>query len=479
MKKTIHRYTAFFRYISNTQIFKALYFVALIIAFYGGYALVSNVDNLKGAIFFPFTFNYFNLFFFCLFCILTIYTCSCFDQFNFYIIRMETKRKYIIELLSIVLFVNLIFLIMFLLLFIAFAILSQGITLEAVKYFYGITIGQYAMFYLLRYFAFLFLITAIVALFHVMFKSKFTIFIVGFILSGFFISTEFMEMEIVGFQWLPWKYFATIHYESFTKEIIFSLVYLINIVILTAMVLYSYLNLQKLRRSKYILINDISYLWNKRKHVLMSWLIVPVVALLFVNFKNYYSLIDLVNSSMGIGINSDSSMLSIIVYLFFLSLSIFLVLDLFLKDLKGNLALIFMRMKLSDWYVNKIMVLSLFVLFMKLVSYLIIFLLIIIFKGIYGYLNFNIVNILLTDFMSTVMIQLVSILVYIVFSFPARYKLIAIIGLLLFIGLYIYILPNIFDWILFMAIICILLFIISYSIFKNKNKSILQNVGGI
>ena len=479
MKRTIHRYNEFFRYIASTPKFRALYFVALIIAVHGGYTLVENAGSLKIAIFFPFTFNYFNLFVFCIFSILTIYTCSSFEQFNFYTIRMKTKKRYIIELLGIVIFTNFMFLLMFLFLFLAAAIVKQGFSLEDVAYFYDMSIGQYSIFYLLRYFILLLFTTTIITLLHAILNSKFTMLIVGILLCGFLKNTEFMKMDIVGFQWLPWKYFTTPNYESFTREIHFSLIYLTNIVLLIIGIIHLYLNVEKLKKIKYILINDIFYLWNKKKYVLILWIIIPIVVLLLVNLNSRSNLIDLVNSTMGTGINNESDNLSIIVYLFFLSLSIFIALDLFLKDMKSNLAIIFMRIKLNEWYIDKIIALSLIILSMKLLSYFIIFILIIIFKGTNGYFDLSIVNILIIDFISTLVIQLTSVLIYTTFQFSKTYKIVSIIVATLLLGGYVYMLSNKISYMIAMIVMGILIFIVSQFMFRKKGKTILQKVGGI
>ena len=96
------------------------------------------------------------------------------------------------------------------------------------------------MFYLIKYFIILILLSIIVGLIHHRFSYKGSVPLILIVLSGFYLVE--MQSGVVGFQPLLWNYFMLLNYGSFTMEICYSALYIL-ILEIVCYLLYKYITM--------------------------------------------------------------------------------------------------------------------------------------------------------------------------------------------------------------------------------------------
>ena len=167
-------------------------------------------------------FDIFNIFVFLILFINTLNICTTFDnEFSFYIIRLNNKKRYIKELLKNVLIFNILHLTIF---FLIYFTIKCFLTYEPGSYTlyqnYNITNNLYLIFYLGRYIILSLLFCLIESLIYINFKTKIvcifnSLFIMGFLLSS---SSDMIYNKFLIF---PWSYFNNIKYISFSMEVLY------------------------------------------------------------------------------------------------------------------------------------------------------------------------------------------------------------------------------------------------------------------
>ena len=223
----MHNQLKILNYIASTERFKAIFAMTVILSLYGSIVLGVSTDNFIDSIFIPFQFPIFNVFMFSLLLLNTLNTCSIINKnFSFYILRLQNKKKYCIELLKSVILVNLFLLcLFFLFFFIVLNIFKLG-KIQIHNYQnYNVTNLIYVIFYLFRYIFIAIGLTMFSALLFLNFKWKITLVIDGIFLAMFLLIP--IDMEIKNhFSLSIWSYFTNTMYSTFLTEISFSLLFL-------------------------------------------------------------------------------------------------------------------------------------------------------------------------------------------------------------------------------------------------------------
>ncbi len=227
---------------------------------------------------------------------------------------------------------------------------------------------------------------------------------------------------------------------------------------------------------KYLMINDISYLIKKRKKILLALFLVPLI-LLLINIAAKITFVNRVNLCMGtnwIGFN-QSSILQFIMLLFNLSIYIFLIVDIYVKDIAYQLDNIFLRIKPSKWLLKKSIVFINITFILKLTQYVILFLAVVLLGK---SANFNsALRLLFSDFIYIIFIQFLFIIIYVISACTSKMKFIpyfVFAFLMAIIPKNIYGLSN--NQILGMILINIIFLFLLTIIFKLFNKKIIENV---
>lgn len=248
MKKKWHNQIAILNYISSTERFKLLYLLGIILAAYGSFVLGVGIPSIFDSVLCTFTFPIFNIFFFAFLFLNTLNTYDTFTKkFDFYMIRLESKKKYIREILKNVLLMNLYYILIFLFLYFTFLNIVQfGKFVITSHSHYSIHNAFYSFFYLGRYLIYALLFSSIITLLLEKIGTKITSCIVGVFLFFFLIFGTSGSIQH-HFIYLPWPYFDIVIYDSFSLELCYSLLYAF---ILEFIFLIFYRNMYQRRKKK-------------------------------------------------------------------------------------------------------------------------------------------------------------------------------------------------------------------------------------
>lgn len=226
---------------------------------------------------------------------------------------------------------------------------------------------------------------------------------------------------------------------------------------------------------KYMIYNDIDYLIRKRKTILLLVLLIPLVSIFIAAFASATPN-EIIIYSLGLSVNTKNiGVIELIMYLFNVSLFIFLVADLYIKDVAYQLDNIFLRTRPAKWFVKKTILFMICVLFMKLIEYLGIFIFFVIVKNV-NIINQDFIKIFFCDYLYILLIQYLFLLIYIISIYLSKHKWVC---LLLFVVAMIFIPKNIFSLrndllIILGAIVGVQ--IIIYLMFRISSKKIIESV---
>ncbi len=233
------RYFSILNYITDNERYKALFFVNILICLYAVFGLASGVGNYIDAIYVVFTFPMFQILFLISLFFLTMQVCLVFfDYLDAYQIRLRNKKNCMRELIYLVILSDVIYIIQFLILFLAFLNLTNYGMYKIHQWAeYPVNNLIYVTFYMVRFILFSILCSVIFSLFYnPRHFGKIILFIIVF-LSGFILLNGVQYHFILLI--LPWTSFLNITYPNFTIELVSSLCYLCFLFI-SAVAIYLY-----------------------------------------------------------------------------------------------------------------------------------------------------------------------------------------------------------------------------------------------
>lgn len=230
MKSKFHNQIKIINYITSTDKFKLLFILAIVFSIYASLILGNNINNVIDAIFIPFQFNIFNIIFFALLFLSNLNTCSMFEKnFDFYIMRLQNKNKYIKESIKNSIIINLFYILIFLILYFSFLIIFKSNQFEIHNYAnYNVSNLAYLIYYLLRYIVLAILINVIFTYIYINFKNIVTISINVIFLIFFLIRSVSIE-PINNLNIIIWDFFSSSHFSNFSLDLLSFLILLIII----------------------------------------------------------------------------------------------------------------------------------------------------------------------------------------------------------------------------------------------------------
>ena len=181
---------------------------------------------------------------------------------------------------------------------------------------------------------------------------------------------------------------------------------------------------------KYLLYSDIEHLLKKRKTLIIFFIISPLIIAL-ININLPISFIEMVNMNIGTNIRSESGILEIIMYLLNISTIIYIITDLFIRDIKYQLDNIFLRKNLFVWFWEKVILFILILIIIKLFQYLNLTLAIILFTN--QAFDISIFGVIITDLIYVILVGFVFLLTYVMSLVYKKIKVFLIFFLLIFI----------------------------------------------
>ncbi len=226
MRSRSHNFFVLLKYLMDTEKFKVIFFITLIIALYGAIVLGIEANSLSESILLIFQFPIFNILLFLIVFFNTLSVCSIFSKkFDFYLIRKKSKKEATKEIMFFTSIYNIIYLIMLFIMVISFCLLLKGSNLNNLNYLnYSVDNNTYMIFYIIRYFLILTLISLLNVILYQKIQWKILffnlVFIMGFIL---YPSNNYIKNAI---NIIPWNYFSNVNYSTFSKEIISTLLFL-------------------------------------------------------------------------------------------------------------------------------------------------------------------------------------------------------------------------------------------------------------
>ena len=163
---------------------------------------------------------------------------------------------------------------------------------------------------------------------------------------------------------------------------------------------------------KYLFHNDISYLVRKKRIILISVLFLPLLILLL-NLGTQYNINDIIMLCTGTNLEINTiDIIQLLMYLFNLYSFIYLMVDIYMKDLNDNLENIFLRMKPWEYIVKKNIYFTITIILIKVLQYSIMFIILILYgnSGTIG----NTIFLLLTDAIYILFSQYLYLLIYLI-----------------------------------------------------------------
>lgn len=224
---------------------------------------------------------------------------------------------------------------------------------------------------------------------------------------------------------------------------------------------------------KYLIFNDLSYLYHKKNKIILTMLFLPILIAL-INLESEQSVVEII--SLGIGSNlsfENFNIVMLLMYLFETFSFIYLIVDVFMKDMNDSLENIFLRLRPLKYIFIKNVIFMLFTFILKIAQYC--FMLVLIyFKKKASYME--IFELFFADLIYIYLIQFVFLFIYIIFILlKKRLDFICLSSII--IGI---IIPknilNLKSYLIILIIVIIAFYIFICKLFANKIKKIMENM---
>lgn len=474
MKKRLDNYII--DTITSTSQFKILFILSIFLAFYGAYGLGANNKDFFGTILISFSSGYFNLGFLLLLFVNTIYFCSWFSRYDSYIIRLQDKKNYLRQMVHQGLKLNLIWLLCFFLIYLIILFFTNFGYFQGSEIFdYGITSHIYVVFYLIRYFSLSSFLSLFIICFYIFLGEKKTM-VLSFIFFIGYILILFLDVNLSSnaFKILPYSYYTLYDYGSFSLEIVYSFLYLLLLGILFYILICIFLRC-KSHFLSYTIRQDGNFIWSNKKIFFILLFLLPSVVMV-VNLFSKVEGVNLFMNSLGLKINfNDFDFLQYLLYYYNILVYLVLVVFVYLKDYRGNLEYLFLRINFKEFYLQKTISFLLYSFLLMIGQYIV--LSIIAFLGGSFFFNFDLILLFIYEYIFISLLQQAILLgCFLSYVFPKLKIVIAFLGVLLM-----FILPkNILKiniW-LSLFVFCVIV-ILNSLIHKKYNKRIIQVMGGV
>lgn len=225
---------------------------------------------------------------------------------------------------------------------------------------------------------------------------------------------------------------------------------------------------------KYLLYNDISYLIHNKLKLIILVLLLPIFSLLL-NIKSDISTIEIIMKSMGTNLSLDDyGIVEIIMYLFNIFWFLYLISEIYAKDLSSNLENIFLRIRPLKYIAQKNLCFIITTILIKFIQYVLIAGILVINKSII--INYQLTKLIIADTSYILLIQYIFLfiyLIYILFKKNIYLFVFSIIMLMLIIPKNIW---NISNYMYLVVVLFIFINILICWIFHKYSKSIMEKI---
>lgn len=161
---------------------------------------------------------------------------------------------------------------------------------------------------------------------------------------------------------------------------------------------------------RYLIHSDISYLYNKRKFILSVILFIPLI-ICSIYSSGHVSVVDIIINSLGLNLNIQSiNIIELLMLLFNIFSFLYLISDIYIKDLDDNLENIFLRVKPIKYITLKNISFIFVTIILKGIQYILILLFLLIFKNIS--INVGVLKLFITDIVYILFLEYSFLLIY-------------------------------------------------------------------
>ncbi len=224
---------------------------------------------------------------------------------------------------------------------------------------------------------------------------------------------------------------------------------------------------------KYLIYNDISYLLRKKRFILLILIIVPLI-ILFLSVNNS-TMMYTINRCMGTDLNIRSiDIIQLLSYLFHIAGFIYLIVDIYLKDLTENLENIFLRMQPKKYIIRKNIFFVITTIIIKIVQYLMVTTLFMIISK--QSFDVKIIPLAITDITYILLLQYLFLCSYLLSILLRKNVIFLSTTIVILITLVPKCIWGLQPYVIYMIAITILIQIMIYAIFYKYPKKILENV---
>ncbi len=226
---------------------------------------------------------------------------------------------------------------------------------------------------------------------------------------------------------------------------------------------------------KYLFYNDISYLIHNKIKIILLVLILPICSLLL-NISSDISIIEILMKSMGTNLSLDySGIVEVIMYIFNLSWFLYLISEIYTKDLTDNLENIFLRIKPIKYIVKKNLYFIIITVFIKAIQYILMIGILMISKN-QTVIDYELFKLIVVDTGYILLIQYIFLffyLIYILLGKKISFLITTIIILIAIVPKNVWSICNYF-YLIFLSLI--LINILICWVFSKYSKSIIEKI---
>ena len=404
-----------------------------------------------------------------LFLPLFVTTINIYNIFNnnyFFKIRLDSKQNEIKELLKCSVYANsIMFLVVFLFLFV-FLNLSCASNLEFMNsyQFYNIPNIIYIIFYIVRLYA----IMIVVSLFNSFLLEKFSTKVViglNIVFYGIFFDYNYVPFtdgrtSILDTSPLIFEYLQLNSYSTFLTEILCSVFALLLPILLLKVILSFNLKRNDVNSFKYVVLNDTEYTIRTKKFILIFYfaylIIYSLIKIFVMNYNDN-------GFNVVLGLNADINDNFLNVISFFLNVLVFVMLGtmLFAKDLSKNKSNIFLRINKTKWTILKIISIIIQFAILLAVGYLVTFTIFSLFDRVPD-------NTLLLYFTNLIIFILLELFILILIYGNVILKLLIGLGLILLLCFNLISVASMINYIWYLVVSLIIMIIFAIMIFRKR-----------
>ena len=225
---------------------------------------------------------------------------------------------------------------------------------------------------------------------------------------------------------------------------------------------------------KYLIYNDLSYLYHKKKTILILVIFLPLLIGLIYG-KGQFLAIDIIKICVGADFDiNDINVFSLLMLLFNVFSFIYLIVNVYSKDLDDSLENIFLRVKPIKYILKKNICFMLSTFFIKVLQYSLMVVCLLFFQK--KVIFFDILEVFMIDVIYILLLQYIFLAIYLIYILVNKKLFVLIILSLILIICYPKNIWNAKNYIVYMLLLLILIHICINWIFDKKAKKLIENV---